>query len=118
MGAAKSSNAAKSSRSSDEICFESVEVDQDILFEVLLRVPAQDLVKSCVRVCKLWHSIISLRSFWKEKCFLDGLFSPLVCKHLTADEDFKVLYLKKPYERNLIKNPDASKGKVLFSILF
>ncbi|XP_052768996.1 F-box only protein 6-like [Mya arenaria] len=82
----------------------------DILFEILLRVPTRDLVKSCVYVCKQWHDTIASRSFWKEKCIQDRIFSQHCWDHLgNRDENYKRLYIKHPYERNLIKNPDASK---------
>lgn len=81
----------------------------DILGEVLKWVPAKDIVKSCVCVCRQWHDVINTQTFWKTKCILDLSYSEEVLNVLRVD-DFRRLYFNNPYNRNLIVNPDASKG--------
>ncbi|XP_060592848.1 F-box only protein 44-like [Ruditapes philippinarum] len=82
------------------------EVPDDVLAEVLKRVPARDIVKSCVFVCKQWNNVINTQTFWKELCIKDNGY-PEKLFHVLVDEDFKKLYFKRPYYTNLIKNPDA-----------
>lgn len=88
-------------------------VPEDVLFEVFLRLPAKDLVKSCVLVCRRWRNIIDSEGFWRAKCVQDNSYSSEIL-HCLPDEKAKLLYFKKPYMNNLVKNPDASGGN-LFS---
>ena len=48
--------------------FPLTDLPDDLLTEVLLRVPAYELVSSCVFVCQKWNQIVNLQSLWKEKC--------------------------------------------------
>ncbi|XP_053390000.1 F-box only protein 44-like [Mercenaria mercenaria] len=89
--------------------FQAIEVPDDILCEVLKWVPAEDIVKSCVYVCKQWRDVINIQMFWKEKC-IHELGYTIEIFHFLIDEDFKKLYFKRPYQNNLIKNPDARDG--------
>lgn len=95
----------------DGVCvdFPLADVPDDILFEVLKWVPVKDIIRSCVYVCRQWKGIIDTQMFWKEKCSQDLGYTNKIC-HLLVDEDFKVLYFKRPYQNNLIENPDAREG--------
>ncbi|XP_053390533.1 F-box only protein 6-like [Mercenaria mercenaria] len=86
--------------------FPPIEVPDEILYEVLKWVPTEDIVKSCVYVCKQWRNVINIQMFWKEKCIPKHGYTNEIFRFL-MDEDFKKLYFKRPYQNNLIKNPDA-----------
>lgn len=86
------------------------DVPDDVLFEILLRVPTKSLMQSCVCTCQRWKDIILSEAFWKRKCVYDHVYSSDVL-HLLADEKARDLYMKRPYSYNLIKNHDARKGK-------
>ncbi|XP_052219098.1 F-box only protein 6-like isoform X2 [Dreissena polymorpha] len=49
-----------------------------------------------------------MRGFWLQKCVRDFKFSKNLLHSLGEEEDFRRLYIKRPYERNLMKNCDAS----------
>ncbi|KAL4225319.1 F-box associated region [Mactra antiquata] len=89
--------------------WEDMNIPEDILWEVLIRVPAKDIVKSCARVCKQWHYIIESKHFWIQKCSEKHQYSRELIQIL-ADDDFKKLYFRSPYQTNLILNPCAEKG--------
>ena len=99
----------------NELCGLGTDVPNDILWEILIRVPVKDIVGSCVRVCKQWHSIIESKPFWKHKCVMKHRYSRELTL-LLADEDFKRLYFHSPYQTNLIMNPDASMGNNAYLI--
>lgn len=92
-----------------EQCGIGVDVPDDILWEIMIRVPVKDIVHSCVRVCKQWHDIIESKPFWKHKCVVKHKYSRELTLIL-ADEDFKKLYFHSPYQTNLIVNPNAEMG--------
>ena len=94
-------------------------VPDDILAEIFLRLPSLDVVRSCVLVCKDWNRVANTQTLWKDKCVRDHQF-PEDLIRLLAGEDFKVLYFKNPYTRNLIRNPDAHSGKFvsMFKVCF
>ena len=93
--------------------FPLTDLPDDLLTEVLLRVPAYELVSSCVFVCQKWNQIVNLQSLWKEKCRQDYYYTEEML--VNSPGDFKELYFKNPYNSNLVKNPYAEKGNVPFS---
>ena len=92
-------------------------VPDDILAEIFLRLPSLDVVRSCVLVCKDWNRVANTQTLWKDKSVRDFQF-PEDQIRLLAGEDFKVLYLRNPYCRNLLRNPDAHLGKFVSNTVY
>lgn len=90
------------------------ELPDEILGEVLLRLPAADLVTSCVRVCRRWRDVLNSQTLWKEKCRRDYHYTDQM---LIPVGDFKQHYFKNPYNKNLIKNPCAIEGLTQWKII-
>ena len=91
--------------------FPLTDLPNDLLRETLLKLPAQELVKSCILVSKKWQNFVDSPAFWKEKCKLDHGYTDDM---LVSDSgDFKKLYFQNPYSRNLVKNSRAEEGKFL-----
>ena len=82
----------------------------EILLQIFVHVPGHDLVSTCVCVCKQWEKIVQLQCLWKSKCILDYNYTMDMMTLMTTN-DFRSLYFKNPYKRNLLKNPDAHDGK-------
>ncbi|KAH7687926.1 F-box only protein 6, partial [Aphelenchoides avenae] len=89
---------------------------EEVLLEIFLRMDEKVLVKNCTRVSKLWHRLLSQKSFWIRKCEYNGYLSEqfekirqdgaLVLGHLPVDL-MKVCVLQ-PFEKNLINDGVAS----------
>ena len=67
-------------------------------------VPAKDLILNCRLVNKTWREAIDSDYLWRLKLLREGATFPAVPP---TDTDYKVIYVKRPYERNLLKNWDA-----------
>merc|ERR1712226_103588 len=87
---------------------------ENALSNILLRVPSEDLIRSCNSVCKVWYNILSVRYFWVQKLRLEGKPLKSENKQLLLDhanEDLCLYVLqayasdKLPFNTNLIKNP-------------
>ena len=89
--------------------FPLTDLPDDLLRETLLKLPAQELVKSCMLVSKKWQNFIDSPVFWKDKCKLDHSYTDAML--VTDSGDFKKLYFQNPYSRNLVKNSCAEEGK-------
>ena len=85
------------------------EFPDDILGEILLHLPASDLVGSCVYVCKRWRDVINSQTLWKRKCKRDYYYTN---EMFHDTEDFKHLYFKNPYKSNLVKNTCGQEGNM------
>lgn len=87
--------------------FQIPEIPHDIWIEVLLNAN-DETIKKCLFVNKAFYSIITSQSFWLKRCMKYNIAYP---KNLTSDQskhiDYRRIYFLKPYNRNLIKNPDA-----------
>ena len=109
----KSSMASSSSKSEENKerigdGFRLADLPDDLLRETLLKLPAQELVKSCMLVSKKWQNFVDSPAFWKEKCKLDLSYTDAML--LSDSGDFKKLYFQNPYSRNLIQNSRADEG--------
>ncbi|XP_048258239.1 F-box only protein 6-like [Haliotis rufescens] len=82
------------------------EIPENLMIDILLQVPAKDIVQNCVLVSKEMKDISDKTALWKRKCKLEGKYIPSFVKK----EDFKKMYFFNPYTRNLIKNPCAQEG--------
>lgn len=78
------------------------QMPNEILISILAKLSFNDLIKRAYLTCKKWQSLIQSDHFWRLKIKLDlGI-------HLGPGPDLKsllIFYLKKPFNRNLIKNP-------------
>ncbi|XP_058849468.1 F-box only protein 6-like isoform X3 [Acipenser ruthenus] len=83
------------------------EVSVFLLEEILVQVPATDLVHRCRLVSSLWRDVVDSASLWKRKCKREGLrprdptFSPV---------DWRLFYFLSQWRRNLLSNPRAEEG--------
>ncbi|KYO31471.1 F-box only protein 6 isoform X1 [Alligator mississippiensis] len=77
---------------------------EDALLEVLARVPARDLVRSCRLVCAQWRAVVDRPSLWKRKCEREGLVPAVAAR---PPPDWRVWYFLCRRRRNLLRNPRA-----------
>ncbi|XP_066527844.1 F-box only protein 6-like isoform X1 [Hoplias malabaricus] len=78
-----------------------------VIEEILLNVPAQQVISVCRLVSREWKSVIDSTSFWKEKCRREGLKPRNPDK---SSRDWKVFYWLYKKRRNLLKNPNAEEN--------
>uniref|UniRef100_A0AC35TPH6 FBA domain-containing protein n=1 Tax=Rhabditophanes sp. KR3021 TaxID=114890 RepID=A0AC35TPH6_9BILA len=84
--------------------------DMPDIWRLILRIAdARELVKSHQLVCKTWKNIISARSFWILKSNEEGcreLLPPrdILAAYPDVNWDFPRIFIKQPFNRNLIKN--------------
>ncbi|XP_062822778.1 F-box only protein 6 isoform X2 [Anolis carolinensis] len=89
------------------------DLPEDVLIEILIRIPARELIRNCRPVCPLWRDLVDLPSLWKRKCQRDGYHARNPEK---TPPDWKIHYFLCSLERNLIKNPCAEDGFSRWSI--
>lgn len=87
--------------------FPLTELPDYLLGEVLARLPAEDIVRSCVFVCNKWRDVLNSQTLWKKKCKNDYYYTD---EMLCDVKDFKQHYFKNPYNSNLVKNSFAEEG--------
>ncbi|KAK2169232.1 hypothetical protein NP493_1200g00006 [Ridgeia piscesae] len=80
-------------------------IPEEVLVHILSYLPGKHLIHVCRVVCKLWKAIIDSASLWIRKCEREGVVIPPTAHSLQLD--FRVLYLKNPYGRNLLRNWNA-----------
>lgn len=83
------------------------ELPYEVSLVIFSFVPAQDLVKNCVLVCRFWKAISDDQTTWRLKCLRTGRFQPKYMKSFEPD-DWKSYYYKNPYSRSLLKNPNLA----------
>nr|XP_060615147.1 uncharacterized protein LOC132764987 [Anolis sagrei ordinatus] len=83
------------------------DLPEDVLIEILIRIPARELIRNCRLVCLLWRDLVDLPSLWKRKCQRGGYRARNPDK---PPPDWKIHYFLCSLERNLIKNPCAEDG--------
>ncbi|KAG0716164.1 F-box only protein 27 [Chionoecetes opilio] len=83
--------------------------------EILLNVPASDLIKSVTKVCQNWHHLLTTLNFWLRKVKRDGFhLSASIEKRLTEEDLCRALRVLQgissrawPLNSNLIHNPSG-----------
>ncbi|KAK4294939.1 hypothetical protein Pmani_032471 [Petrolisthes manimaculis] len=89
-------------------------IPEDVIINIFTYVPAKDLIKSGVIVCKYWHHLLNCQHFWFLKLKTDGVrLSNARRQRLQSEEDErKIIYIiqglcsgKLPFNQNLILNP-------------
>uniref|UniRef100_A0A915IFX3 F-box domain-containing protein n=1 Tax=Romanomermis culicivorax TaxID=13658 RepID=A0A915IFX3_ROMCU len=94
--------------SSSPIKLIDFEIPSDIIFEILLRVDDRTLFK-CRLINKEFYSILNSSSFWMAKCSRSNVLFPKKLNDLAEDfsPNYRRIYCKEPYGRNLIRNPSG-----------
>ncbi len=82
------------------------DIPEDVLIEILVRVPGRDIVRNCVLVSRRLRVAAASPTLWSIKCELEDKYIP-GCMPGCIPENFMRLYFYNPYNRNLIKNPCA-----------
>ncbi|XP_065142204.1 F-box only protein 44-like [Paramisgurnus dabryanus] len=75
-----------------------------VIEEILLNLPAEDVVLKCCLVCHEWKELVDSQSHWKERCRREG-FKP--CDASRPPADWRLFYFLSKKRRNLLKNPRA-----------
>ena len=78
---------------------------EELLAHVFVFLSPADLALART-VCKQWRDEVDSSTLWREKCLREGKVVPRV-KLGMIYLDYKTLFLKNPYGRNLIQNWDA-----------
>ncbi|XP_029973866.1 F-box only protein 6-like [Salarias fasciatus] len=104
MGAAQSSDSASgrnvsSAPSSNQSFFP---VPLDILEEIFLNLPYEQVVCVCRLVCHQWKVVADTESLWKERCRREGYHLRDASRVPT---DWRMFYFLCKKRRNLLKNP-------------
>ena len=66
-----------------------------------------DQLWQCRRVCVLWHDLVYSTTLWRMKCSADNIVVPQFGHESSVVLDYRLIYIKQPYDRNLIKNWNA-----------
>ncbi|RXM93414.1 F-box only protein 6 [Acipenser ruthenus] len=83
------------------------EVSVFLLEEILVQVPATDLVHRCRLVSSLWRDVVDSASLWKRKCKREGLRPR---DPTSSPVDWRLFYFLSQWRRNLLSNPRAEEG--------
>ncbi len=75
-----------------------------VVEEILLNLPAYQVVQVCRLVCHEWKELVDSAAHWRERCRREG-FQPYDASRLP--EDWCLFYFLSKFRRNLIKNPRA-----------
>lgn len=79
---------------------------ENVLITVFCFLPVKDL-RNCCFVCRKWRDIVLSQTLWKRKCQMKGRTVPNITSHELPPNYYRDIYLKRPYDRNLIKNPSG-----------
>ncbi|KAM3618830.1 uncharacterized protein V6R79_025419 [Siganus canaliculatus] len=77
-------------------------VPLEILEEMFLHLPPDQVVNVCRRVCHQWKEVADSESLWKERCRREGYHRHNVSK---VPDDWRLFYFLCKNRRNLLKNP-------------
>ncbi|KAI5095843.1 F-box protein 44, partial [Silurus meridionalis] len=86
----------------------------NIIEEILLNLPAQQVICVCRLVCNEWKSVVDSTAFWKERCRREG-FKPLNMQRIPRD--WQTFYILCKKRHNLLKNPNANENFSGWTIL-
>ncbi|KAK2885756.1 hypothetical protein Q8A67_016593 [Cirrhinus molitorella] len=75
-----------------------------VVEEILLNLPAHQVVRVCRLVCHEWKELVDSAAHWRERCRREG-FQPHDA--FRPPEDWRLFYFLSKKRRNLIKNPRA-----------
>ncbi|XP_051947192.1 F-box only protein 44-like [Xyrauchen texanus] len=75
-----------------------------VVEEILLNLPAQQVIRVCRLVCHEWKELVDSAALWKERCRREGL---LPCNASRPPANWWMFYFLAKKRRNLLKNPRA-----------
>ncbi|XP_051947193.1 F-box only protein 44-like [Xyrauchen texanus] len=75
-----------------------------VVEEILLNLPAQQVIRVCRLVCHEWKELVDSAALWKERCRREGL---LPCNPSRPPANWWMFYFLAKKQRNLLKNPSA-----------
>ncbi|XP_017209051.1 uncharacterized protein isoform X2 [Danio rerio] len=84
-----------------------LEIPLDVVEEILLNLPAHQVVRVCRLVCPEWKELVDSAAHWRERCRREGI-QP--CDASRPPVDWCQFYILNKNRRNLIKNPKAEAG--------
>jgi len=100
-----------SNNQSGENYFEQLEISMDILEQILLRVNDRETICAvCPKVCREWNRLLSSPSFWIAKCEYDSVSLPPINLRKHPEINFKQIWMKRPFRRNLVANPSGERA--------
>ncbi|XP_069799795.1 F-box only protein 27 isoform X2 [Dendropsophus ebraccatus] len=77
----------------------------DILFLILSLVPSRDLILGCRRVSRRWKHLVDSPFLWRLKCEREHRRDILLAADVCHDFSWQRATVKKPFSRNLLRNP-------------
>ncbi|KAM9445011.1 F-box only protein 6-like isoform 1-T1 [Clarias gariepinus] len=80
------------------------ELPLNVVEEILLNLPGQQVICVCRLVCYAWKSVVDSTAFWKERCRREG-YKPL--NNHRVPKDWRTFFFLCKKRRNLLKNPNA-----------
>lgn len=89
---------------------QSFSVPLEILEEIFLNLPPDQVVHRCRLVCRQWKEVADSQSLWKGRCRREGYHLRDASK---APHDWRLFYFLCKKRRNLLKNPRAEGVKKL-----
>nr|XP_046252669.1 F-box only protein 6-like [Scatophagus argus] len=101
MGATQSSHPKRSTSFSQE---DSFFVPLEVLEEIILNLPPEQVVCVCRLVCRQWKEVADSESLWRERCRREGYYLRDASK---TPNDWRLFYFLCKKRRNLLKNPRA-----------
>ncbi|XP_067226945.1 F-box only protein 6-like isoform X1 [Chanodichthys erythropterus] len=75
-----------------------------VVEEILLNLPAHQVVRVCRLVCREWKELVDSASHWRERCRREGI-QP--CDASRTPGDWRLFYFLTKKQCNLLKNPCA-----------
>ncbi|ROL53226.1 F-box only protein 44 [Anabarilius grahami] len=95
---------ASRQRRSEECTVLQADVPLAVVEEILLNLPAHQVVRVCRLVCREWKELVDSASHWRERCRREGI-QP--CDASRTPEDWRLFYFLTKKQHNLLKNPSA-----------
>ncbi|KAM9323936.1 F-box only protein 27-like [Gastrophryne carolinensis] len=81
----------------------------EVLLVILSYVPEKDLLLHCRSVSRRWKDLVDSSTVWRLKCEHDGR-TEILRAALCPDLSWQKVYIKKPFSRNLLRNPCGKEG--------
>ncbi|KAL1270711.1 hypothetical protein QQF64_029727 [Cirrhinus molitorella] len=92
---------------SDECSGQQSSVPLPVLEEILLNLPAHQVVQVCRLVCHEWKELVDSAAHWRKRCQREEI-QPYDASR--TPEDWRLFYFLSKYRQNLLKNPSADDG--------
>ena len=95
------------------------DLPDDILENIFLHLPGSYVCKTLSVVCQKWNNIIESKHFWTQKAIIDKKLNDQAIELFKSHNiyEWKRLYFKNPFNKNLINNPNGDDGFNFWHIL-